>query len=142
MKSREEKPAPDPELTQMGHEMMPFTKALGMEVVSASPENVMACAHWAAERCTASGVLHGGYLMALADSVGAACAVFCMPQNATTSTLESKTNFFRPVTEGHVTITASPVHVGRSTVVVQTDIVNGDDQLVSRTIQTQAVKAD
>ena len=141
MKNREKKPAPDPELTKMGHAMMPFTKTLGMELISASPERVLARAQWAAERCTASGVLHGGYLMALADSVGAASAVVNLPQGAMTATLESKTNFFRPVTEGDITITATPVHIGRSTIVVQTDITDDDGHLVSRTLQTQTVKA-
>ena len=132
---------PDAELTAIGHEMMPFTKTLGLEVITATADKVLARAEWAVGRCTASGRLHGGYLMALADSVGAVCGVFNLPQGAATTTVESKTNFFRPVTRGRITITAVPVHIGRSTVVVQTDIADADGRLVSRTTQTQAVRA-
>ena len=140
MAMNEDQLTPDIELTKIGYEMMPFTKMLGIEVVTAAAEKVLARADWAAERCTAAGVLHGGYLMSLADTVGAVCGVFNLPQGAVTSTLESKTNFFRKVKSGYVTITAEPVHVGRSNVVVQTDIVDADGRLVSRTTQTQAVK--
>ena len=141
MNTIKDKLTPDAELTEIGHEIMPFTKVLGLEVVTASAEKVLARADWMAERCTAAGVLHGGYLMALADSVGAACGVFNLPQGALTTTLESKTNFFRSVTEGYILIAATPVNVGRSTVVVQTDVTDADGRLVSRTLQTQAVKS-
>ena len=67
-------------------------------------------------------------------------AFFNLPEGAGgTSTIESKTNFFRAVTEGTITITATPLHAGRRTVVVQTDITRADGKLVTRTTQTQAV---
>ena len=130
---------PNAELIQMAHSMMPFTQILGLEIIECSSGRVVARADWRAERCTAEKLLHGGYLMAVADSVGAACAWFNLPQDAKTATIESKTNFFRGVTEGHIEVLATPVHVGRTTIVVQTDITSVRGELVSRTIQTQAV---
>ena len=85
------------------------------------------------------GGLHGGYLMAIADSVGAFCASLNLPEGAGTSTIESKTNFLRPVTGGTVGIVAMPIHVGRTTIVVQTEVVRDDGRPVSLTIQTQIV---
>ena len=118
---------------------MPFALANGVELTSASVDEVVGTLSWSTERCTAGGVLHGGYLMALADSTGAACAVFNLPPDSVTSTIESKTNFFRPVTEGSVRVRSTPVHVGRTTIVVQTDVTRTDGALVTRTTQTQAV---
>ena len=129
----------DADLTSMLRTLMPFGEALGMSALKGDAGEVVVTGEWAAERCTAGGVLHGGYLMALADSSGAACAVFNLPKGATTSTIESKTNFFRPVTEGVVTVRSTPVHVGRTTIVVQTDVTRADGALVTRTTQTQAV---
>jgi 1,4-dihydroxy-2-naphthoyl-CoA hydrolase len=120
---------------------MPFSAALGVQLEAAKPEQVSGRLDWAPERCTAGGVLHGGALMALADSVGAICAFLNLPRGAGTSTIESKTNFFRAVRAGHVTAVARPVHVGRTTIVVQTDLRDADDRRVALVIQTQAVLA-
>ena len=136
---RETPPVPDDALTALAHDQMPFTEALGLRIERGSADEVVASADWAGDRCTAGGVLHGGYLMALADSVGAMCAVQNLPAGAITSTIESKTNFFRGVSGGAVTITSVPLHVGRSTIVVQTDIARADGKPVTRTTQTQAV---
>lgn len=135
-------PSPaDPSLTDMAHTQMPLTRLLGLEILGGDAAGVRARCSWAPERCTSNGVLHGGFLMAMADSVGAMAAVFNLPEGAGTSTIESKTNFFRAVTEGDLAITATPVHVGRTTIVVQTDITRSDGKLVTRTTQTQAVLA-
>jgi uncharacterized protein (TIGR00369 family) len=131
----------DAELTALAHGLMPFTAELGLAVIACSAERVAARADWSEARTTGGGVMHGGYLMAVADSVGAACAGFNLPQGASTTTIESKTNFFRAVTGGAIRIEATPLHVGRSTIVVQTDITRDDGKLVSRTTQTQAVRA-
>lgn len=125
--------------TEMAHTSMPFTAELELTVTSVDASAVVGRAEWTPERCTAGGVLHGGYLMAVADSIGALCAFFNLPQGSSTGTIESKTNFFRAVRGGGIEVTATPVHVGRSTIVVQTDIVDGDGRLVTRTMQTQAV---
>lgn len=128
------------QLTTFVHAQMPFSAALGITVAEGSPDRVVATGTWTPERTTAGGAIHGGYLMAGADSVGAVCAFLNLPgPDATTSTIESKTNFLRPVTEGTITFEATPVHVGRSVIVVQTDATDEDGRLVSRTTQTQAV---
>lgn len=129
----------DESLTRLAHESMPFTVGLGLTVASATKDQVVAHATWQADRCTAGGALHGGYLMALADSVGALCAFGNLPEGSITSTIEGKTNFFRGVTEGEITITSTPLHVGRTTIVIQTDITRADGKPVTRTTQTQAV---
>jgi len=129
----------DPDLTALAHQQMPLTEMLGLEVDSAGPDEAIARGKWKQGYCTAAGALHGGYLMALADSVGALCAFYNLPEGAATSTIESKTNFFRAVRSGEVTFRATPVHVGRSVIVVQTDATDEEGKLVTRTTQTQAV---
>ena len=94
---------------------------------------------WAEDLCTAGGVLHGGALMAAADSLGALCAYLNLPEGASTATLESKTNFLRAVRGGAVTLAATPLHVGRSSIVVQTELRDRDGDRVALVIQTQAV---
>ena len=123
----------------MIREAMPLAALLGFEVVDGGPDGVTLRGAWSAERCTASGVLHGGYLMALADSAAATLAFLNLPTGATTSTVEAKTNFLVGVRGGAVTARAELVHKGRTTVVVQTDVTDDGGRLVSRTLQTQAV---
>ena len=84
---------------------------------------------------------HGGVLMSAADSVGAVCAFLNLPEGATTSTIESKTNFFRGVREGTVHTVSRPLHVGRTTIVVQTDLTDDRGKRVAQVTQTQAVLA-
>ena len=120
---------------------MPFAQLAGVEVLQAAPEEVRGRLEWAADRCTAGGVLHGGALMTLADSVGACCALLNLPEDALTSTIESKTNFFRGVREGAVEAVSKPLHVGRSTIVVQTDLFDDRGRRVAQVTQTQAVLA-
>ena len=120
---------------------MPYAVALGIEIETASADEVTGRLGWDASRCTIGGALHGGALMALADSLGAICAFLNLPEGAGgTSTIESKTNFFRGVREGHVAATSRPLHVGRTTIVVQTDLVDGaSGKRVAQVTQTQAV---
>jgi len=118
---------------------MPFAQALGIVVTSAEKDEVRGRMEWAPERCTSFGLLHGGALMAFADSLGAACAVMNLPEGASTSTIESKTNFFRAVREGHVDGVSRPLHVGRRTIVVQTDLYDTAGKRVAQVTQTQAV---
>jgi 1,4-dihydroxy-2-naphthoyl-CoA hydrolase len=129
----------DRSLTAMIQEAMPLTALLGFEAVAGGPDSVVLRGSWAEERCTAGGVLHGGYLMALADSAAATLAFLNLPEGATTSTIEAKTNFVAGAREGSVTARASLVHKGRTTIVVQTDVTDDAGRLVSRTLQTQAV---
>ena len=118
---------------------MPFAQLLGVELREASKDEVRAHMAWAPERCTSAGVLHGGALMAFADSIGAICAVLNLPEGASTSTIESKTNFFRGVREGVVEAISRPLHVGRRTIVVQTDLYDEQHKRVAQVTQTQAV---
>jgi uncharacterized protein (TIGR00369 family) len=118
---------------------MPFAQHLGIELLDATATEVRARMPWALHLCTSGGVLHGGALMAIADTAGAACAVLSLPEGAGTSTIESKTNFFRAVREGHVDAVTRPLHVGRSTIVVQTDLFDASGKRVAQVTQTQAV---
>jgi 1,4-dihydroxy-2-naphthoyl-CoA hydrolase len=121
---------------------MPFTAALGIELDSATAEEVSGRMSWSPERCTTFGVLHGGALMSFADSLGALCAFLNLPPGAGTSTIESKTNFFRAVREGgEVRARSFPLHVGRTVIVVQTDLSDGAGKRVAQVVQTQAVLA-
>ena len=120
-------------------DMMPLARHLGLEVIAAETNEVRVRLIWAEELCTSGGVLHGGALMALGDTAGALCAVLNLPEGAGTSTIESKTNFFRGVREGHVEAVARPLHVGRSTIVVQSDLYDSAGKRVAQVTQTQAV---
>ena len=120
-------------------EAMPFSVACGVEVDAAGPEEVKAKMEWSADRCTAGGVLHGGAIMTLADSVGGICAFLNLPEGAVTSTVESKTNFLRALRSGTATATCRPLHVGRQTIVLATEIRDDAGKLVAFVTQTQAV---
>lgn len=121
---------------------MPFAVASGVEIDHATKDEVTGGMDWAAERCTIGGLLHGGALMVLADSLGAVCAFLNLPTGAITSTIESKTNFFRGLRDGgRAHATATPLHVGRTTIVVQTDIRDGAGKRLALVTQTQAVIA-
>jgi 1,4-dihydroxy-2-naphthoyl-CoA hydrolase len=129
----------DERLTTLLRESMPLAAELGVEGVEGSPAAVVVRGAWAPERCTAAGVLHGGYLMSLADTAAATVAYLNLPPGASTATIEAKTNFLAAVRDGHVTARAEPVHVGRRTIVVQVDTTDDAGRLVARTLQTQAV---
>jgi 1,4-dihydroxy-2-naphthoyl-CoA hydrolase len=120
---------------------MPFAERLGLRVETATKDEVRGSFEWAEELCTAGGVLHGGALMAAADSVGALCAYLNLPEGATTATIESKTNFFRAVRGGTVSLVSTPLHVGRTSIVVQTELRDADERRVALVIQTQAVQS-
>jgi 1,4-dihydroxy-2-naphthoyl-CoA hydrolase len=119
--------------------LMPFAQHCGITLASATRDEVKGSVPWRAELCTTAGVIHGGAVMTLADSLGALCAFLNLPEGATTSTIESKTNFFRPVTKGALHGTATPIHVGRTTIVVQTDLRDDAGKRVALVTQTQAV---
>ena len=120
-------------------DVVPFAGLVGVRLVSAIPEEVKGRLEWSEERCTAGGVLHGGALMTMADTLGALCAFLNLPPGSQTSTIESKSNFFRAVRNGHVEGVSRPLHAGRSTIVVQTDLFDAGGRRVAQTTQTQAV---
>ena len=119
---------------------MPYAATLGLELIAASKEEVQAAVTWDERLTTAAGILHGGVLMGLADTAGAYCAFLNLPDGAAgTATIESKTNFFRAVRDGHVVATSRPLHQGRATIVVETDLHDASGKHVARVTQTQAV---
>ena len=118
---------------------MPLAVLLGVELLEATPELVRGRLPWAPERCTAGGLMHGGALMALADSCGGVCAFLNLPEGSIgTATIESKTNFMRAVREGAVLAATRPLHKGRTMVVVETELTREDGALVAKVTQTQA----
>lgn len=130
----------DEQATALVHRMVPFAAELGIDVLDSAKEEVRGRVAWQASRCTVGGALHGGLLMALADTTGATVAFLNLPEGATgTTTVESKTNFFRAVRDGHVTAVSRPLHVGRRIIVVETELRDDDDRLVAKVTQSQAV---
>jgi putative phosphoribosyl transferase len=122
-------------------DMMPFAAGLDIIVDAAAPDEVRGRMPWAPERCTTGGILHGGALMALADSLGGICTFLNLPPGALTATTSSATVFTRAVRSGEVTAVTRPLHVGRSTIVVQTDLTDDAGRRVAQVTQTQAVLA-
>ena len=130
-----------PELTDVVNEQMTLGTTLGIRTFG-GPDEVEATLDWAPGLCTAAGLLHGGVLMALADSAGGVCAFLNLPPGARTATIESKTNFFAAVREGEVRARTRPLHRGKTTIVLETDLLDHSGRLVGRTTQTQAVITD
>ena len=112
---------------------------LGIRFVEASKDRVVAELAHRPALTTVGGALHGGTLMALADTVGAAATFLNLPAGGSTTTLESKTNFFAAGRAGTVRAEATPLHRGRRTMVWQTRDTDESGRLLSLTIQTQMV---
>jgi 1,4-dihydroxy-2-naphthoyl-CoA hydrolase len=122
------------------HEAMPLAGLLGIEAAVETPEEVRARLTWREDLCTAGGVMHGGALMALADCAGGMCAYLNLPDGATgTATIQSSTNFLRPVRDGYVEAVSRPLKVGRTVIVVETEIVDAEGRAVAHAAQSQAV---
>jgi 1,4-dihydroxy-2-naphthoyl-CoA hydrolase len=128
------------EATDRLRALMPLASALGMRADAYSPERVVLSLDWSPSLCTANGVLHGGVIMALADSAGGACALLNLPEGASgTATIESKTNFLGAVRGGVVTASSVPLHRGGTTIVVETEVRDASGKLVAKVTQTQIV---
>jgi 1,4-dihydroxy-2-naphthoyl-CoA hydrolase len=113
---------------------------LGIQLVEVTPDKVLATLKVRPELCTTGKILHGGSIMAFADTLGAVGTVVNMPQGHGTATIESKTNFIGGAAEGTtVTGESTPVHKGRTTQVWQTRITNAEGKLVAIVTQTQIV---
>ena len=120
----------------------PFARHLGIEIVEASPDRVVAQLSIRPELCTTPSVMHGGAMMALADNLGAVGTVLNLPKGATTTTIESKTNFIAAIKVGETaTATCEPMHRGRTTMIWQTRITREDGRLAAVVTQTQLVIA-
>jgi len=126
--------------TEMIRELMPLALTLGIRADTYEAERVVLAMDWSPSLCTANGLLHGGAVMALADSAGAACAVLNLPEGATgTTTIESKTNFMGAVRQGSVSATSTVLHRGGSTIVVETVVRDDAGKLIAKVTQTQLV---
>jgi 1,4-dihydroxy-2-naphthoyl-CoA hydrolase len=121
--------------------MIPYAATLRMRLDEAAPELVRGSMPWSPALCTMAGVMNGGAIMSLADNIGAVCAFLNLPAGAGTATVESATNLFRAVREGTLHASARPLHVGRSFIVVRTELTDDQDRAVGQTTQTQAVLA-
>ena len=120
--------------------VMPFAKLMGVKIVRTSVEGVVAEMLVREDLCTTHSVLHGGAIMAFADSVGAVATLLNLPPGAGTTTIESKTNFVSAIKVGEMaTAHCAPVHIGRTTMVWQTRITRPDGKLAAVVTQTQLV---
>jgi len=131
---------PDHDSTALVHQAMPLCATLGIRAERYTAGDVVLSLDWAPALCTTGGLMHGGAIMALADSAGGACALLNLPPDASgTATIESKTNFLGSVRGGTVTAAATPLHAGRTTIVVETSVRDADGKLVAKVTQTQMV---
>ncbi len=118
----------------------PLARTLGIEIVEASKTVVRGKLKVRSEICTSGHILHGGAIMAFADTLGATGAFLNLPDGTGTTTIESKTNFISGAKEGStVTAESTPLHVGRRTSVWQTRIMREDGKLVAVVTQSQMV---
>lgn len=122
--------------------LMPFALTLGIRLEKAGPQEVIGVLPLADTLATAGGIMHGGALMALADSVGGICAYLNLSPGYTTATANSSTNFVRPVRKGVARAVSMPLYVGRTMIVVQTDVLDNYGQLAARVNQTQTVRPE
>jgi uncharacterized protein (TIGR00369 family) len=119
---------------------LPFARLLDIKLVSVAPDRVEAELAVREELCTRPAVLHGGAIMAFADTLGAVATVTNLPAGMTTTTIESKTNFFAAIPLGDTArAECTPLHRGRTTMAWQTRISRGDGRLAAVVIQTQLV---
>ena len=127
-------------LTRINEAKLPFAELLGIEFISAAPDKIVAEMTVREDLCTRPAVLHGGAIMALADTLGATGTIVNLPQGAGTTTIESKTNFVAPAPVGTRVIgETTPIHRGRRTMIWQTRISTPEGRLVALVSQTQLV---
>jgi uncharacterized protein (TIGR00369 family) len=118
---------------------MPFAVLLGIELLEAGPKLVRGRLPYSAEHCTAAAIMHGGALMALADTCGGVCAFLNLPEGARgTATVASATSFLRAVREGAVTASTRPLHAGRTLIVLESELTSASGELVAKVTQSQA----
>ena len=118
----------------------PFADLIGMKITHVSPERVTAELPVRKELGNRNGVLHGGAVMAFADNLGGTATGANLPDGASTTTIESKTNFFAAIALGDTAYAeTTALHRGRTTMVWQTRITRGDGKLAALVTQTQMV---
>jgi 1,4-dihydroxy-2-naphthoyl-CoA hydrolase len=127
-------------LARINAEMLPFAKLLGIEFTSASTDSIVARMTVREDLCTRPAILHGGAVMAFADTLGVTGTIVNLPAGATTTTIESKTNFIAPAPVGTQVIgEATPIHRGRRTMIWQTRVTTPAGRLVALVTQTQLI---
>ena len=127
-------------LARIRQETLPFAELLGIEFITASPDKIVAEMIVREDLCTRPAVLHGGAVMAFADTLGATGTIVNLPEGAATTTIESKTNFVAPAPAGTRVIgEATPIHRGRRTMIWQTRVLTPEGRLVALVTQTQLV---
>jgi uncharacterized protein (TIGR00369 family) len=134
---------PDADLLgRVAREQPPFAEWLGVRIVSATPDEVVAEIEASEALGNRNGVLHGGAILGFADNLGGTATFLNLKPGETTTTIESKTNFLRSVPIGdRVRATSTAIHKGRRTMVWQTKITRGDGKLVALVTQTQMIMA-
>ncbi len=134
-------PDQDPDrVARIAEAQPPFANLIGLRVVSAQPDRVLAELDVTEALSNRNGMLHGGAIMALADNLGGTATFLNLGPDEGTTTMESKTNFFRPVPLGDVArAETTPLHKGRTTMVWQTRITRGDGKLAAVVTQTQMI---
>ena len=130
----------DDRIARIAEAQPPFARLLGLRVVHADPDRVVAEVAVTEALTNRNGTLHGGAVMALADNLGGTATFLNLAEGQGTVTVESKTNFLRTVPLGDVARAETmPLHKGRSTMIWQTRITRGDGKLAALVIQTQMV---
>jgi len=128
------------ELDRIAFDQPAFAQLLGFRLISAEPDEMVAELSVTEELANRNGVMHGGAIMAMADNLGGTATLINLPQGKTTTTLESKTNFLRPIRIGDTArARCIPLHKGRTTMVWQTTISRGDGKPAAIVTQTQIV---
>jgi 1,4-dihydroxy-2-naphthoyl-CoA hydrolase len=121
---------------------LPFAELMGLKIISVTPEKVTAELPVKADLCTVPAILHGGAVMAFADTLGAVATVANLAPGHSTTTIESKTNFFAAIPAGETALAeTTPLHRGKTTMVWQTKITRADGKLAAIVTQTQLVLA-
>jgi len=130
----------DTAATEFIQSQVPLCATLGITADAARADEVVLSLDWAPGLCTGNDVLHGGIVMALADSAGGVCAFLNLPAGARgTATIESKTNFLAATRSGAVRAHSRPLHIGKRVIVLETEVRGDDGKLAAKVLQTQAV---
>ena len=130
----------DAAATEMIHAQVPLCLTLGITADAAGPDEVVLSLDWAPNLCTGNDVLHGGIVMALADSAGGICAFLNLPEGAGgTATIESKTNFLAATRRGTLKAHCRPLHIGKRVIVLETEVRGELGKLAAKVLQTQAI---
>jgi uncharacterized protein (TIGR00369 family) len=130
----------DAAATEMIHAQVPLCLTLGITADAAGPDEVVLSLDWAPNLCTGNDVLHGGIVMALADSAGGICAFLNLPEGAGgTATIESKTNFLAATRSGTLKAHCRPLHIGKRVIVLETEVRGELGKLAAKVLQTQAI---